>query len=249
MLRSSMLVDAFQPEGVTELAVDGIFMMPHLGALLAEHPQWRKAITAPDGHIYYLPGIVDYPGIMTFRFPMLNTAWLRKSGSSVPATTEQLAQVLRSFRDRDMNGNGDPADEIPYSAHTMDYALRAFLGSFGLDYQCRYWISIHEEEPEITLTDPRFRELLRYFNLLYTEKLLDPEILTQNTELYLGKLRDGRIGFTPLYDRLEAGSYAVEWFDVTAGTAQSATSVTVTGGSEGFTPPFSGPGVLLLQGE
>jgi len=48
---------------------------------------------------------------------------------------------------------------------------------------------------------------------------------------------------------LEAGSYAVEWFDVTAGTAQSATSVTVTGGSEGFTPPFSGPGVLLLQGE
>ena len=184
---------------------------PHLNALLAEHPQWRKAITAPDGHIYYLPGIVDYPGIMTFRFPMLNTAWLRKSGSSVPATTEELAQVLRSFRDRDMNGNGDPADEIPYSAHTMDYALRAFLGSFGLDYQCRYWISIQEEEPEITLTDPRFRELLRYFNLLYTEKLLDPEILTQNTELYLGKLRDGRIGFTPLYDRLEAGSYAGQY--------------------------------------
>ena len=28
-----MLIDAFQPEGVTELAVDSIFMMPHLGVL------------------------------------------------------------------------------------------------------------------------------------------------------------------------------------------------------------------------
>ena len=30
-----MLIDAFQPEGVTNLAVDSVFMMPHLGALSA----------------------------------------------------------------------------------------------------------------------------------------------------------------------------------------------------------------------
>ena len=28
-----MMIDSFQPEGVTELAVDSIFMMPHLGVL------------------------------------------------------------------------------------------------------------------------------------------------------------------------------------------------------------------------
>ncbi len=33
-----MLLDAFQPEGVTELAVDSIFMMPHLGVLSSVHP-------------------------------------------------------------------------------------------------------------------------------------------------------------------------------------------------------------------
>jgi hypothetical protein len=32
-----MLVDAFEPEGVTELAVDSIFMMPHLGVLATVH--------------------------------------------------------------------------------------------------------------------------------------------------------------------------------------------------------------------
>jgi len=33
-----MLLDAFQPEGITELAVDSIFMMPHLGVLSTVHP-------------------------------------------------------------------------------------------------------------------------------------------------------------------------------------------------------------------
>lgn len=34
-----MMIDAFQPQGVTELAVDSIFMMPHLGLLSTIHEQ------------------------------------------------------------------------------------------------------------------------------------------------------------------------------------------------------------------
>ncbi|WP_238314805.1 glutamate mutase L, partial [Methylobacterium crusticola] len=30
---AAMLIDAFEPAGITRLAVDSIFMMPHLGAL------------------------------------------------------------------------------------------------------------------------------------------------------------------------------------------------------------------------
>lgn len=37
-----MLIDAFQPEGITRLAVDSIFMMPHLGVLSSVH---EKAAT------------------------------------------------------------------------------------------------------------------------------------------------------------------------------------------------------------
>ncbi len=32
-----MLIDAFEPEGVTRIAVDSIFMMPHLGVLAQVH--------------------------------------------------------------------------------------------------------------------------------------------------------------------------------------------------------------------
>ncbi|VAX36674.1 hypothetical protein MNBD_PLANCTO02-108 [hydrothermal vent metagenome] len=36
---AAMLIDAFEPEGVTRLAKDSIFMMPHLGVLAQVHPK------------------------------------------------------------------------------------------------------------------------------------------------------------------------------------------------------------------
>jgi len=43
-----MLIDAFQPEGVTRLAVDSIFMMPHLGVLAQVHEQAAEEVFIRD---------------------------------------------------------------------------------------------------------------------------------------------------------------------------------------------------------
>jgi len=43
-----MLVDAFQPEGVTQLAVDSIFMMPHLGVLSSVYPEIAAEVFEKD---------------------------------------------------------------------------------------------------------------------------------------------------------------------------------------------------------
>ncbi len=43
-----MLLDAFQPEHVTELAVDSIFMMPQLGVLSTVHPKAAKEVFEKD---------------------------------------------------------------------------------------------------------------------------------------------------------------------------------------------------------
>jgi len=43
-----MLVDAFQPQGVTELAVDSIFMMPQLGVLAQEYPEVSAQVFRRD---------------------------------------------------------------------------------------------------------------------------------------------------------------------------------------------------------
>lgn len=43
-----MMIDAFLPEGVTALAVDSIFMMPHLGVLSTVHPEAAKEVFTRD---------------------------------------------------------------------------------------------------------------------------------------------------------------------------------------------------------
>ncbi len=43
-----MMIDGFLPEGVTRLAVDSIFMMPHLGVLSEVHPEAAKEVFEKD---------------------------------------------------------------------------------------------------------------------------------------------------------------------------------------------------------
>lgn len=43
-----MLLDAFQPEGITRLTVDSIFMMPHLGVLTEVHPEAAYEVFEKD---------------------------------------------------------------------------------------------------------------------------------------------------------------------------------------------------------
>jgi uncharacterized protein (TIGR01319 family) len=53
-----MLVDAFQPEGITLLAVDSIFMMPHLGVFAQVHPEGASHVFKRDCLIYLGTSIV-----------------------------------------------------------------------------------------------------------------------------------------------------------------------------------------------
>jgi uncharacterized protein (TIGR01319 family) len=45
---AQILIDAFQPEGITQLAQDSVFMMPHLGVLSTVHPKAAMEIFEKD---------------------------------------------------------------------------------------------------------------------------------------------------------------------------------------------------------
>ena len=47
-----LLIDAFEPEGVTALAKDSIFMMPHLGVLASVHPKAAEQVFDRDCLVY-----------------------------------------------------------------------------------------------------------------------------------------------------------------------------------------------------
>jgi uncharacterized protein (TIGR01319 family) len=74
-----MMIDAFSPEGITELAVDSIFMMPHLGVLSTVKKEAATEVFEKDC-IVYLGTCIAPVGEMK-PGPVVRMAWSAKSGT------------------------------------------------------------------------------------------------------------------------------------------------------------------------
>ena len=84
-------------------------IMPNYAKYLEENPVIKALLTAADGHIYYVPQTVVtncYQPVL-----MYNMEWVKQLGIEAPATLDSFVEMLRAFRDNDMNGNGDTTDE------------------------------------------------------------------------------------------------------------------------------------------
>ena len=142
---------------------------PNLWALLESHPEWMEAVTLPTGEIAALPAIDE----LQFNNAMwINATWLSRAGQEVPTTAEELTEVLRIFRDRDMNGNGKRDDEVPLTFSSL-WDLR-FLGhAFGLNAN-DYFVTMDESgKVSEVLTSEKNRAFLTWLHQLWEEELLD----------------------------------------------------------------------------
>ncbi|MCA8997904.1 MAG: glutamate mutase L [Planctomycetaceae bacterium] len=115
-----MLIDAFEPEGITELAKDSIFMMPHLGVLASVHPEAAMQVFERDCLIYLGTCIATKgtgkPGRACFRYSFTG-ANLKESGEvqvgelkTLPLGIGETAEVrLEPARGFDLGaGPGQP---------------------------------------------------------------------------------------------------------------------------------------------
>ena len=192
---------------------------PNIKAMFKRYPSIKSGITAPDGHIYSLPNVIASPLSAVWRYPLVNVKWLERLGLKPPKTSEEFLNMLRAFRDKDANNNGDPTDEIPYSAHNMVLAFRGICGMFGVNYEVEYgdadWsqypMKVENGRVHIQLTDDIMKEALQYYAAMYKEKLLDQEIFVHTKKEYFAKLAAGRFGFTPLHQPRNAGDYQGEY--------------------------------------
>lgn len=159
----------------------------HLKSILHQHPEYKKTITAPDGHIYGLPSI-DAGNPITTDYPLyMNTDWLKAVNMKVPTTTEEFYQVLKAFKVNDVNGNGDPQDEIPFSSQESNFYVSQLFGAFGIIDDYKTHISLENDKTIFTATDDRYKEAIIYFNRLNSEGLLDEELFTQDSKIFKGK--------------------------------------------------------------
>ncbi|NMA85266.1 MAG: extracellular solute-binding protein [Epulopiscium sp.] len=162
---------------------------PNLAAFLDENPHYTQQLTTPDGHIYGLPGIDESSPAVTEAL-FMNTDWLQQVGKEIPTTTDELYDVLKAFKGKDLNGNGKN-DEIPMSFRFNDgnkgpYSL---FGSFGL-LDSRTHIVLDGDEVVFSAVRPEYKEALQYFRRLFEEGLIDQEVFTHDNKVYDSKVKN-----------------------------------------------------------
>lgn len=157
---------------------------PNLERLILENEEVREAVTAQDGNIYIVPMM---SAVNAARGWFIRYDWLDKLGLEVPTTTEELFDVLVAFRDGDPNGNGR-ADEVPLVFRSRGddafYNLGALAYAFDADMS---WVD-RNGRVAYGPAEPQYRDYLEYINRLYSERLIDQEVLTRTgnprTELF-----------------------------------------------------------------
>ena len=169
---------------------------------ILELPGVRETMTAPDGHIYSIPYVIEAPKV-DFS-PYINVKWLEKLGLEMPTNTEEFREVLRSFKKQDANGNGDPNDEIPFSADPNNRNLLYLAGWFGLPMKSDGFTMI-DGKLEFGATREEFKEFIKYMASLNAEGLLDPELFTQDLATWKGKGNQNLYGVSIAYG---AGDFA-----------------------------------------
>ena len=162
------------------------------------------ALTWEDGSIRSLAignsvnPINDTDGMM-----IINKAWLDQLNMEVPTTMDELHEVLCAFRDNDMNGNGDPTDEIPMTFADKRWGrgfwnAANFFGIAGHEsgYTALYKM-VKDGKVVPTADTEQWRTWLEWGHQWLSEGLLDMEIFSQNAETYNSKVQRGLAGVYP----------------------------------------------------
>lgn len=169
---------------------------PSLKKLLESDPSIKRAITASDGHIYALPYVVRTktaaPSLL-----YINMKWLENTGVKKPETVDDLYNVLKAFKEKDPNKNGQ-ADEIALSDFKRPSLLNsafsstimnAFSGQAGGAN-----FDIKDGKVIYTPIQSYYKEYLTYMRKLYSEGLLDKEVFTQTQQQLVAKGKEGKLG-------------------------------------------------------
>ncbi len=170
---------------------------PNIWKMFQENPSIKGYITELDGHIYNLAGADAQLRGLSRNIFYVNTDWTHEILGKNPETLDEFYQYLVGVRDRDMDGDGNPNNEIPISGyynatnnkHMIQFPILAAYGYVSTDFQ----VSDDGKMFYVPVQD-NYKEYLKYMNKLYTEKLLDQEFFTQTEDQFCVKDTQGLLG-------------------------------------------------------
>lgn len=139
----------------------------------------------------------DFPSLICGGKMWVNKKWMDKLNIQPPNTIDDFYEMLKKFKENDVLGNGKD-NQIPLGGSSIGGIFNALKGSWGLGNRGNlHWLVDFDEENDklrFTAADPKYKEALQFFNKLYTEELLDPDIFTNDFAKLIAKGSEGRLG-------------------------------------------------------
>lgn len=145
-----------------------------------------KSLTSADGHIYSINTVSENAYFMPYCF-VVRKDWLDRLNLSEPETIDDWMTVLRAFRDQDADGDGDPGNEIPFSAGGHVWYTTFWAHAWGLHlFYSDGWYPDENGKMQYEFISDKAKEFFSWMHDFYAEGLLDPEFLTlgDETKLY-----------------------------------------------------------------
>ena len=145
----------------------------------------QKCITNEDGELMAIPAPAITAGGINEMW--IRQDWLDNLGLEVPRTWDEMAAVAEAFVTQDPDGNGE-ADTIGILGPGNSDHMNAIGGNqFGLDplfssFQSypQYWLQDEDGTVKYGSIQPETRTALEKIQKLYTDKLIDPEMLVRS---------------------------------------------------------------------
>lgn len=172
------------------------YMPNYMERIAMEEDDPTVSLVASDGQKYSV-GYLVAQNINANQHWFINQDWLDALNLETPKNVEELTEVLRAFKNNDPNGNGE-ADEtaLQMGLDSGFYGVRYVLPMFGVPADSNKWIYIDEDKNvQFTATQDGFRECMEWLHTMYSEGIVDPEILSQDTSTIETKLKAGNQGF------------------------------------------------------
>lgn len=145
-----------------------------------------------DGKNYYLsnwygPDPEPVAGFLLRYDYMVEIVGQERADSTEPFTQAEMIDILRQFKEKHPTINGSESIPLIMSGDEKNY-FNSIKGMYGMK-------TYYEKDGELfyDVRDPKYLQMLKFLNGLYTEGLLDQEWVVNNRELVKQKVSSGNV--------------------------------------------------------
>lgn len=163
---------------------------PNILSLIESDPLIKKQLVRDDGSVFLVPWLTTDLSLLAGEGFAIRQDWLTKFDLPVPKTPDELFETLMTFRNEDANGNGE-ADEFvtgyPAQFNRSSYA-------FGTSDGDPFYYAEDGKTIVYGPTTENYKEWLKWMNKLYTNNLFDPDYFSADSDIYMKKAMEDRVG-------------------------------------------------------